>query len=127
MKYLGIDYGSKRIGVSTSDEEGIMAFPYSVVLNDKNHLKNITHIIKKEKIDAVVIGKSLDFEGKENDIQQNINIFVADLKKELAIPVFFENEFLSSVQAEKIQGKNEMLDASSATIILQTFIDKKKL
>ena len=45
MRYLGIDYGSKRIGLSISDEEGRMAFPHSVVENDSHALENISNII----------------------------------------------------------------------------------
>lgn len=127
MKYLGIDYGSKRIGVSVSDEQGSMAFPLSVVLNDKNIIKSIVTLIKDNNIDSIVVGKSINFKGEDNIIQKDIDIFVESLKKNCKIPVFFENEFLTSLQAEKIQGKNKMLDASSATIILQSFIDKSKL
>ena len=50
MKFLGIDYGTKRIGVAISDEEGILAFPKEIVLNDSSSFKRIGEIIKAENI-----------------------------------------------------------------------------
>ena len=56
----------------------------------------------------------------------NTRNFVEKIKKKIGVEVYWEPEFLTSHQAEKIQGKNDMLDASSATIILQSFLDKRK-
>lgn len=124
MKYLGIDFGLKRIGISISDDSAKMAFPYSVLSNDKRLFENLKGIIIKENISTVVVGESKDFSGKNNKIMDKINIFAEKIKKDFKINLFFEEEFLTSVQAEKIQGKNKMIDASSAAIILQTHLDK---
>ena len=127
MKYLGIDFGSKRIGIAVSDDEGKMAFPYSVVSNDRNLLEEIEKIIKEEKIETIVIGESKDFKGEPNKIMAGINKFRRELEDKTKIKVFLEPEFMTSSQAEHIQGKNEMHDASAAAIILQSFLDKKIL
>lgn len=124
MKYLGIDFGSKRIGIAISDEEGKMAFPHSVVLNSKNTLSEVGEIIKKEKIEAVVIGESNNFKGEPNKIMAGIKEFKKEIEEKINTKVFFEPEFMTSSQAEQIQGKNEMHDASAAAIILQSFLDK---
>jgi putative holliday junction resolvase len=124
MKYLGIDFGSKRIGVAVSDETGKLAFPHSVILNSKNTLEDIEDIIKKEKIDGIVIGESKNFTGEPNKIMAAIEKFKKDLEEKTKLKVYFESEFMTSVQAEQIQGKNKMHDASAATIILQSFLDK---
>jgi RNase H-fold protein (predicted Holliday junction resolvase) len=72
-----------------------------------------------------VVGESLDSDGNPNLIQKDIDEFCANLKAKTAIPVFLEQEFWTSMQAKKFQGENELLDASAAAIILQTFIDRK--
>jgi putative holliday junction resolvase len=127
MKYLGIDFGSKRIGLAVSDENGMMAFPHAVILNSKNTLEEIEEIIKKEKIDEIVIGESNNFTGEPNKIMANIKIFAKGLEEKYKIKIHFESEFMTSQQAELIQGKNKMLDASAAAIILQSFLDRNAL
>ncbi len=125
MKYLGIDYGSKRVGLATSDEEGKMAFPYAVILNNEKLIDKIGEIIKKEKIEKIIIGESTNFKGEPNKIMVEIEKFTEELKEKFKLEVVFEPEFLTSVQAEKLQGKNEMTDASAAALILQSYLDRR--
>jgi len=123
-KYLGIDFGSKRVGVAISDDGGEMAFPHSVVPNDEKLLETIEKIIKDEKIGQIVMGESKNYEGEPNKIMKEIEGFKKVLE-EANLKVFFEPEFLTSHQAQQFQGKNEMHDASAAAIILQSFLDHK--
>ena len=74
MKYLGIDYGKKRVGLAISDDLGNMAFPKAVLENDPELLKKIKEIILNEKVEAVVMGESKNFKGEPNKIMQEINI-----------------------------------------------------
>ena len=77
-------------------------------------------------MDTVVVGESKNFKGEANEIQKSIDKFAKALEaKEMELDIVFEPEFMTSSQAEKIQGKNNMLDASAATIILQSFLDRK--
>jgi putative Holliday junction resolvase len=124
MRYLGIDYGSKRVGLALSDEEGTMAFPYVVLENKSDLLERMKAIIEKEKVEKIVIGESKNFQGEENKIMLEIKKFADDLKGVVGKEVFYEPEFLSSHQAVQIQGKNSELDASAAAIILQSFLDR---
>ena len=126
MKYLGIDFGGKRIGVAVSDEDGKMAFPHSVILNSKNTLDEIEEIIEKEKIESIVIGESKDFKNMPNKIMVEIEKFKKELEEKTKLEVFYQAEFMTSAEAEHIQGKNDMHDASAATIILQSFLDKEQ-
>ena len=126
VKYLGVDYGSKRVGLSITDDTGNMAFPHSVLPNDKNLINAIKSIVEKEKVGEIVVGESHNYQGEPNAIMQEIEKFVESLKKEINVRVSFEPEFLSSLQAEKTQPNATMLDASAAAIILQSFIDKRK-
>lgn len=124
MKYLGIDFGAKRVGLAVSDDTGRMAFPYLVIQNENTLLDQILTILEKEKIDEIVIGESKNFEGEKNKIMKEIEEFVAALKTKISLPIFLEPEFMTSVQAEHLQGKNEMSDASAATLILQYYLDR---
>jgi len=125
MRFLGIDFGTRKIGLAISDEEGNMAFPYSVVLVDQHLLDTVATIIQKENIGGVVIGESRNFKGEENPLMQKVHTFKAEIEKELSIPIYFEPEVLSSQEAKRIQGNVKKLDASAATIILQSFLDKQ--
>jgi len=126
MRLLGIDYGTKRVGLALSDESGFFAFPHSVIKNDKFLLKKVIDICKKESVSIIVIGESVDYKGRCNPIMEEINVFKSILENEIKLPVFFENETLTSMEAERLQGKGSKLDASAAAIILRSYIDKKK-
>ena len=125
MRLLGIDYGSKRIGVALSDEGGQFAMPLTIINNSKNHLKEVIDISKKNNIKEIVMGESKNYKGEANTIlPESLNLKM-DLEKEGFI-VHLEPEFMSSANAERFQGKNDMLDASAAALILQSFLDKRQ-
>ncbi len=126
MRYLGIDFGSKRIGVAVSDAHGSIAFPHSVVANSKDAILEIVAIAKKEGVGTIVVGESKDFSGKPNVVMEKITPFTHELEKASDLPVIFEPEFLSSQQASTFQGEHQKLDASAAAIILQAYLERKK-
>ncbi|KKW47019.1 MAG: hypothetical protein UY97_C0001G0076 [Parcubacteria group bacterium GW2011_GWB1_57_6] len=68
MRYLGIDYGSSKIGLALSDEAGSMGFPHSIVPNSPRIIEDLSALIAKENIGAVVIGESRTLSGGENPI-----------------------------------------------------------
>lgn len=136
MKFLGIDFGSKRVGLAVSDEEGRIAFPKETLRNDLKLLENILDFIKKEKIEKIVIGESVDSKGEKNLIEEESKLFLEELAKLSDIKVEKQKEFFSSYEAHGRMGKEQNnarssffsktkdLDASSATIILQRYLDK---
>lgn len=124
MRYLGIDFGLKRVGLAISDEENKIAFPYSVLSNDKKVVETILDIIKKENVGMIVMGESNNFAGEPNKIMKDINSFKKILEQEIGLKIIFEPEFWTSVQAKSIHGENSMHDASAASIILQSYLDR---
>ena len=126
MKYLGVDYGSKRVGVAVSDDSGQLAFPCKVIANSKKLVEEVLEIMEKEKVEAVVVGESLDFDGQPNTVMKDIEFFVEELKLKTRAKIFLEPEFMTSVQAMRFQPKNDLHDASAAALILQSFLDRKK-
>lgn len=124
MKIIGIDYGEKRVGVSISDDSGKLAFPLLVLENRGNFLEKIKDIIKEKGVTKIIVGESKNFSGEPNRIMRDIEAFVRDLEKEDGLEIILEPEFLSSHQAQSLQGKNSMHDASAAAIILQSYLDR---
>lgn len=137
-KYLGIDYGTKRIGLALSDESGTLAFPHSVLPNAMGVTAAIEDLIRSEKIDAIVMGESLDQAGAENPVQKQIQNFGIALERRFEVPVHFEKEFFTSAEAHGRKGKEVNnarqtsfakpvdLDASAAALILQRYLDRAK-
>jgi len=123
MRYLGIDFGEKRVGIAMSDEDGKIAFPSVVLVNDSSLMKNIVDLCMKNGIEMVVMGESRDYKGQINTIMWKIQGFKKQLET-IGFKVVFEPEFMTSVQASQITGENKMLDASAAAIILQSYLNK---
>jgi putative Holliday junction resolvase len=131
MRYLGIDFGTKHIGISISDESGTLAFPHATFSNDKELVANIVKLMKEKGVIGAVIGESKDFKGKDNPVMEKARAFAKTLEQELIkedveASVSFEPEFMTSVEARHIQGGNEKTHASASAIILQSFLDKRK-
>ena len=140
-KLLGVDYGTKRIGLAISDENHVFAFPKEIIENDKKTLEKINVMIQKENIGEIVIGESTNFSGKQNKLAEKIEIFISKLKKQFDLPINRQKEFLTSVEARKMgQTKANLnttsahskmkkkiqkkIDASAAALILQRYLDK---
>ena len=127
MKLLGIDYGKKRIGISISDENETIAFPRVVLKNDSDLFEEISKILQEEQISKIILGESKDFKMKDNPIMLEIKKFKSLLEEKFSLEVVLYPEVLSSHQAAKMVGeKNKMIDASAATIILQSYLDFNK-
>lgn len=126
MKLLGIDYGSKRVGIAFSDENGEFAIPSVVLNNSKNLLKEVLDLAKEKEIKEIVIGESKNYKGEANTILKESLKFKTELEKEGYI-VHLEPEFMTSANAERFQGKNDLIDASAAALILQSFLDKRNV
>jgi len=126
---MGIDYGVKRVGVAFSDEEGVLAFPHSVLESNKKLLENLKSLYEKENVGAIVIGESLNSKGEHNPVMEKIIPFKKQIENEITSVVYFEQEFMTSLHAtigeKKGEFKKEVIDASAAALILQRFLDKR--
>lgn len=137
MRHLGIDYGSKRVGLAISDENGVMAFPYKIIPNNMELVDTIHNICGQEEISAIVLGESHDLSGKPNKIMGSIEEFKRNIEAELDLPVYFQKEFMTTVEARGRAGKeinnakkvgksvSVAVDASAAALILSRYLDKK--
>ncbi len=125
MKYLGIDFGLKRIGLAVSEGEQASAWKIIEVKNFKESVDRISQIIKQEEFEKIIVGLP---EGK---MGKNVTGFVKALKKE-RFDVDAIDETLSSQKALKImiglglpKQKRHNIDAYSAAQILQDYLDSQ--
>lgn len=126
MKYLGIDFGSKKVGFAQSDDEGRIAFPLMIAPNDKDLLRDTLELIREMKFQTIVIGESVDPKGKPNPIAKAARAFGLEVENAVDVKVAFEKEWYSTVEARKQPGKENVreVDDQAAAIVLQRYLDK---
>ena len=128
MKILGIDYGTKRVGIAISDDTASIAFPKAVLRNSHTLLGEIKSTIESNEVKEIVVGQSLNVEGEENLLMEDIKRFITLLEKETGLTVHLEPEFFTSQEAHKGVAGGEvsphMIDAAAAALILQRYLDK---
>ena len=123
MRYLGIDYGSKRVGIALSDDGAQFALPVITLLNSKKLLQEVIDLAKENQVTELVMGESKNYKGEANTILEKSLEFKKELE-EKGFKVHLEPEFMTSEQARRFQGKTDLTDASAAALILQSFLDK---
>lgn len=131
-RILGVDYGEIRIGLALSDKTKRIAFPFKTIKNKNiDVLLDLFRKLNFEKnIDSIVIGLPLGMNGKDTLQTKNVRIFSKSLSI-LGLPIFFQDERLTSLSAKKSlikqnikTGHNkEKIDEIAATIFLQQFLD----
>ncbi|MDE1919704.1 MAG: Holliday junction resolvase RuvX [Patescibacteria group bacterium] len=133
MRYLGVDFGSKKIGLALSDEAGTMGFPHAIVPNTSKLVEDLCMLIAKENIGAVVIGESRTLAGGENPIAKDARALGRSLSERSGVPVFFESEVFTSAEARRMpekEGKSRApkrrvaIDASAAALILTSYLSR---
>jgi putative holliday junction resolvase len=122
-RILGIDYGTKRVGVAISDETRGFALPLEVIANTSHLLEKIIEIAIHNETREIVIGESRNFKGEPNPIFKDVEKFKEQLEARDYI-VHLELEFMTSAEAERLQGKHDKIDASAAALILKSYLDK---
>jgi len=121
--YLGIDWGTKRIGLALGDSETKIATPFKIARD----IDEIKKIIKDEEVDKIIIGEPLKMQNSELKTQDEFLKFLESLKKEIKIPIIKVDERLSSKGADALVGNKKTKasrDAIAAMLILQSYFDK---
>ena len=137
MRYLGLDLGTKTIGLAISDKTALIATSYSVLHHDNNPnscLDDLINIINKEQIDALVLGLPKNMNNTLGDRAKETLKFKEFLESNLSIPIYLEDERLTTKSAEYylIEGntsrkkRKKIIDKVAATIILQSFLDQRR-
>ena len=124
MRLLGIDYGTKNVGIAVGETEHGIAFPKTVLKNDGDFVSAVAAVCLVENVDQIILGESKNFKGEDNKVMKEILQFKKDLEYVSELPVILEPEFMTSAEAKHLQGENKMLDASAAALILKSYFDK---
>lgn len=125
-KYLGIDFGQKRVGISITDHSRKLAFPHSILKNSDRLIDEIERICKDEGVSKIVIGESKNFQGQDNLIMQDIRKLKSELESKLNLEIDMHPEFLTTVQARRFSQNIRGVDSSASAIMLQNYLDSKK-
>lgn len=133
MKILGLDIGSKRIGVAVSDALGIIANGLETIQreNENNVIECIKGIVLKEGVNEIVVGLPLNMDGSEGPKAKEAISFSDKLKTTLGISIKLWDERLTTLEAERVMiaantsrsKRKKKVDKLAAQLILQGYLD----
>lgn len=137
MKYLGLDLGSRTLGVSVSDGLGIIASSYTVIRHNEEYNRLVLEVVKlvnELNISAIVLGFPKNMNNTVGTKGKLSLKFKEKLESKLDIPIYLQDERLSTKSATDMlimgdvsrKRRKKVVDSVAATIILQTFLDKEK-
>lgn len=136
MRYLGLDLGSRTLGVSISDKGGMFARAYSVIRHNEEYdrlLNEVKEIVSLENIDAIVLGFPKNMNNTVGPKGELSIEFKEKLENLLSIPVYLQDERLTTKQAHDVlisndtsrKKRKQVVDKMAACIILQSYLDKE--
>ncbi|ABB37115.1 Holliday junction resolvase YqgF [Oleidesulfovibrio alaskensis G20] len=133
MKYLGIDYGTRRTGIAVTDGAGMMAFPRrTIVMSTRDaFFAELLSVVEEERPAGVVVGLPLLAGGEETLITRQVRNFVARLRRRSSLPVYLVAEELSSFEAGEdlreaglsFREREAVVDQQAAVRILESFLN----
>ncbi|MBQ8638815.1 MAG: Holliday junction resolvase RuvX [Lachnospiraceae bacterium] len=136
MRVLGLDYGSKTVGVALSDALGLTAQPFeTIVRKDENKLRQtlarIETIIREQEVDRIVLGLPKNMNSTMGDRAEKTLEFQAMLERRTGLKVILWDERLTTVAAERVlqesgvrrENRKEYIDQIAASFILQGYLD----
>lgn len=137
MKYLGLDLGSRTLGISTSDKTGTIATSYKIIRHNEEYdtlIDEVCNIVKNENINSIVLGFPKNMNNTIGPKGKLSIEFKEKLEKKLNIPIYLQDERLTTKQAEDVlianntsrKKRKKVIDALAATIILQSFLDRRE-
>jgi putative Holliday junction resolvase len=135
-RVVGIDLGSRRIGVALSDGLGLTAQPHATIARHggARDLQAIAAVVAQQGAGLVVLGLPLDPEGNEGAAARSARAFAERLRAVLPVPVEMIDESFSTVEAEEVlleadlsrARRKQVIDRLAAAVILQRWLDQKK-
>ena len=127
MPLLGIDYGSKKVGLALAEDDRLV-LPLTILTNqgDKALIKEIAIVVKKYKISAIILGYSINLVGQATPQTMKVQSFYQELQRVIKIPVKLVDERFSSKTVKVAQRGLKIRhhdDAAAAAVILQSYLD----
>ncbi|HIV01371.1 MAG TPA: Holliday junction resolvase RuvX [Candidatus Caccopulliclostridium gallistercoris] len=131
-RIMGIDYGKVRIGIALTDLLKTIASPYEVYksVSLQKDVEYFVKLVKEKEVEKIVLGLPLNMDGSEGERAKRTRIFGEMLEKACSVPVVYQDERLSSVEAENylLDGdvrrdkRKNLIDKVAATIILEDYL-----
>ena len=138
-RILGLDFGSKTVGVAVSDPLFLTAQGVEIIRREKESklrstFARIRELIEEYHITEIVLGYPKNLNGTEGDRCEKTNAFKGDLEEKFSLPVVLWDERLTTVSADKVmmesnirrEHRKEYVDEIAAMFILQGYLDYKK-
>lgn len=134
MRFLGLDYGAKRIGLSVGDELGVATpLPALIEPDEGRRWAQLGEILQQRKIDELVVGYPYNMDGSVGFKAKEVDAFVAQLQARFGRPVQLVDETLTSYEAESTIAKKDrrgvrdsgLVDSRAATLILQDYLNQR--
>jgi putative Holliday junction resolvase len=135
-RVLGLDVGSKTIGMAVSDPLGITAQGLTTYRRQNKRLdfEALSKIVQQYEVSEIVVGYPLRMSGAEGTQSEKMAIFAEELRKKFRIPVHLWDERLTSAEANRvlrdsemsIQRRGEVVDRLAAVLILQSWMEARK-
>lgn len=130
---LGVDYGTKRIGLALSDAIRMTAQPLEVV-SRANLAETLRELARRHDIDTVVVGLPTGLSGHEGESASGARLLASEIEETLGLEVVFVDERFTSRMAESVlvesgmrrRGRKQAVDKMAAAIILQTYLDRQE-
>ena len=137
MRYLGLDLGSRTLGISISDPSGMIASSYGVIRHQEEYarlVQEVADLVHELHVDGVVLGFPKNMNNTIGPKGELSLKFQKELEKVLTIPVYLQDERLSTKSATDMliradvsrKSRKKVVDSVAATIILQTFLDRER-
>jgi putative Holliday junction resolvase len=127
VRYLGVVFGERRIGLATSDATGMLATPRGTVrrTSDRAAIAEIVRFAREEEVEGLVVGLPHHADGRENALAPRVRSFARKLGEALAVPVVLVNEHLTSRAASE-RYPETAIDAASAAVLLDDFLSTER-
>jgi len=133
MRVLGIDHGTRRMGIAISDELGTIALPLETIRAEPftNFLSRLKEIIREKQVDLLIVGMPRNMDGSYGPAALKVQEFIAVLNETIGIPIRSWDERLTSAQANRFliqadvrrKERKEKVDKTAAAILLQSYLD----
>ncbi|MEK7681137.1 MAG: Holliday junction resolvase RuvX [Patescibacteria group bacterium] len=126
MNFLAIDFGTKNIGLAWAQEGIDVVLPFGIIKNSDKTSDDLPNLIKKEKIDKVIIGLPTGLDGSETVNTARVREFARILEDAIGFKIEFVNEMFSSQMADRSGAEGASRDEKSAMTILRSYLDSFK-
>lgn len=136
MRYLGLDLGTKTLGVAVSDKTGLIATSLTILRHDNDYeylIEELKKIIKEKEIETIVLGLPKNMNNTIGERGEMVLSFKEKLEESISLPVILEDERLTTKVAENIlitadvsrKKRKKVIDKMAANVILQSYLDRR--